>query len=197
MEDDGTATGLHADQLNLAGLPALVAARASPSLAVQVEAIEINGVPVARLVVPKARSVVATNGGVYPRRRIKHDGKPECVPRACPAGERGSGDQQLWRTRGRRDRGQPAHHRAAPAQPQTGGRDEANRRGRAPMQHEQMVLNFERQHGQIRRAEVMELCRLSEGQAKDLLRRLRARGNLIQHGDRRAAFYSVGNAAGH
>jgi ATP-dependent DNA helicase RecG len=72
--------GLRADQLNLAGLPGLVAARASPSLAVQVEAIEINGVPVARLVVPKARSVVATNGGVYPRRRIKHDGKPECVP---------------------------------------------------------------------------------------------------------------------
>lgn len=94
LEDDGTATGLHADQLNLAGLPALVAARTSPSLAVQVEAIEINGVPVARLVVPKARSVVATNGGVYPRR-------------------------------------------------------------------------------------------------------LKARGNLIQHGDRRATFYSVGNAAGH
>lgn len=65
------------------------------------------------------------------------------------------------------------------------------------MQHEQMVLNFVRQHGQIRRAEVMELCRLSEGQAKDLLLRLKARGNLTQHGDRRAAFYSVGNAAGH
>ena len=44
--------------------------------------------------------------------------------------------------------------------------------GFGPIQHEQMVLSYIRQHGQIKRAEVMNLCRLTEGQAKELLRRL-------------------------
>ena len=34
VEDDGTPTGLHADHVQLAGLPGLVAARTSPSVAV-------------------------------------------------------------------------------------------------------------------------------------------------------------------
>lgn len=63
--------------------------------------------------------------------------------------------------------------------------------GFAPIQHEQMVLNYARQHGQIRRAEVMELCRLSEGQAKDLIKKLKGRGLLVQHGERRAAYYTA------
>jgi len=80
VEDDGAATGLHADHRQLAGLPGLIAARTSPAIAVQVEAVEIDGVPVARVAVPKAGTVVATAGGVYLRRRLKHDGTPECVP---------------------------------------------------------------------------------------------------------------------
>jgi len=80
LEDDGTPTGLHAEHALLAGLPGLVAARTSPSLPVQVEAIELGGVAVARISVPKARMVVATNGGVYLRRRLRYDGTPECVP---------------------------------------------------------------------------------------------------------------------
>ncbi|RXR05314.1 ATP-binding protein [Pseudoxanthomonas composti] len=80
VEDDGTATGLHADHRQLAGLPGLIAARTSPAIAVQVEAVEIDGVPVARILVPKAATVVATAAGVYLRRRVKHDGTPECVP---------------------------------------------------------------------------------------------------------------------
>ena len=44
--------------------------------------------------------------------------------------------------------------------------------GFGPIQHEQMVLSYIRQHGKIKRAEVMDLCRLTEGQAKALLRRL-------------------------
>ncbi|MCW0412925.1 putative DNA binding domain-containing protein [Xanthomonas sacchari] len=80
VEDDGTATGLHADHRQLAGLPGLIAARTSPAIAVQVEAVEIDGVLVARIAVPKAATVVATAGGVYLRRRLKHDGTPECVP---------------------------------------------------------------------------------------------------------------------
>ena len=80
VEDDGTPTGLHAEHLNMVGLPGLIAARTSPSLTAQVEAIKVDGVPVARIAVPKASTVVATNGGVYLRRRLKHDGRAECVP---------------------------------------------------------------------------------------------------------------------
>jgi len=65
--------------------------------------------------------------------------------------------------------------------------------GFAPIQHEQMVLSYVRQHGQIRRAEVMELCRLSEGQAKELIRKLKGRGELVQHGERRTAYYTAGS----
>ncbi|WP_043797222.1 ATP-binding protein [Arenimonas composti] len=80
VEDDGTPTGLHAEHQMLDGLPGLVAARTSPSVNVAVQALEVDGVSVARIAVPKARSVVATSGGVYLRRRIRHDGQPECVP---------------------------------------------------------------------------------------------------------------------
>lgn len=80
VEDDGTPSGLHAEHHLLAGLAGMVAARTSPSLNVQVEPVECNGVPVARIAVPRATTVVATAGGVYLRRRLKYDGKPECVP---------------------------------------------------------------------------------------------------------------------
>jgi len=79
VEDDGTASGLHAEHRLLEGLAGMVAARTSPSLSVQAEAVEVNGVTVARIQVPKAHGEVATTSGVYLRRRLKHDGTPECV----------------------------------------------------------------------------------------------------------------------
>lgn len=79
VEDDGTPTGLHAEHHLLAGLAGLVAARTSPSLSVRAEAVEVDGVTVARIHVPKAHGEVATTSGVYLRRRLKHDGTPECV----------------------------------------------------------------------------------------------------------------------
>lgn len=80
VEDDGTPTGLHEAHQNLAGLPGLVAARTSPSLAVTVEAFDIAGIRVARIAIPKSVSDVATTAGMYLRRRLKQDGLPECVP---------------------------------------------------------------------------------------------------------------------
>lgn len=80
VEDDGTPTGLHAAHQNLAGLPGMVAARTSPSLAVTVNELEISNIRVAQIVVPQSRSEVATTAGVYLRRRLKQDGTPECVP---------------------------------------------------------------------------------------------------------------------
>lgn len=79
VEDNGTPTGLHAEHRLLEGLAGMVAARTSPSLHVQAEAVELGGVSVARIRVAKAHGEVATTGGVYLRRRLKHDGTPECA----------------------------------------------------------------------------------------------------------------------
>lgn len=79
VEDDGTPTGLHAEHLTLIGMPGLVAARTSPSLMVTVTPLELDGVRVARIAVSKSVSEVATTAGKYLRRRLKHDGTPECV----------------------------------------------------------------------------------------------------------------------
>ncbi len=80
VEDNGAVTGLHPEHALLEGLAGLIAARTSPSLTVNVEAVQVNGVMVARIAVPKAASSTATTSGVYLRRRLKHDGKPECAP---------------------------------------------------------------------------------------------------------------------
>ncbi|MEZ2743798.1 ATP-binding protein [Halopseudomonas bauzanensis] len=79
VEDNGTPTGLHPEHSLLEGMAGMVAARTSPSLSVQTEAVEVDGVTVARIHVPKAHGEVATTSGVYLRRRLKHDGTPECV----------------------------------------------------------------------------------------------------------------------
>ena len=62
--------------------------------------------------------------------------------------------------------------------------------GFAPIQQEQMVLSYVRQHGQIKRAEVMELCRLSSDQAARLLKRMKQDGLLQQSGERRWSVYT-------
>ena len=80
VEDDGAATGLHPEHLQLNGLVGLVAARTSPSLTIQVETVTIRNIEVARIQVPQAKGEVATTNGVYLRRRLKPDGTPECVP---------------------------------------------------------------------------------------------------------------------
>jgi len=63
--------------------------------------------------------------------------------------------------------------------------------GFSSIQNEQMVLNYVQQHGQVRRAEVMELCRLSEDQAWQLLKRLMLAEKLVKHGERRWSFYTL------
>lgn len=80
VEDDGTPTGLHEAHTNLSGLSGLIAARTSPALQVNVEAVAVNHLQVARITVPKAiHSEIATTAGQYLRRRLKQDGTPECV----------------------------------------------------------------------------------------------------------------------
>ena len=59
------------------------------------------------------------------------------------------------------------------------------------MQKEQMVINFVRQHGEIRRKGVMDLCQLSQDQAYRLLRWLTAEGILQAVGKKKASFLTV------
>lgn len=81
VEDDGTPTGLHPRHAgNVEGLGALIANRTVPPLHVQVSALDVGGIQVAHVEVPKARQITATSEGVLKRRRLKANGTPECVP---------------------------------------------------------------------------------------------------------------------
>lgn len=57
------------------------------------------------------------------------------------------------------------------------------------IQQEQMVLTYAATHGEVRRRDVMELCRLSGPQATRLLARLEASGGLVREGSGRGVRY--------
>jgi ATP-dependent DNA helicase RecG len=80
VEDDGTVTGLHANHLNVSGIPALIANKTNPSLSIRVERYDLPGKSVARITVPKSRQLVSSSDGLLVRRRLKLDGTPEAVP---------------------------------------------------------------------------------------------------------------------
>ena len=61
--------------------------------------------------------------------------------------------------------------------------------GFAPIQQEQMVLNYIDKHGSIKRADVMDLCRLTKDQAAKLLTRLAYESKIYKHGERRGSYY--------
>lgn len=65
-------------------------------------------------------------------------------------------------------------------------------RGFEPLQQEQMVLEYVEKHGRITRREAAELCRIASHQARDLLARLSARGDLVMRGRGKGAFYERG-----
>ncbi len=80
VEDDGTVTGLHANHLNVSGIPALIANKTNPTISVRVDRRELHDKSIARIDVPKSRQLVSTSDGLLLRRRLKLDGTPEAVP---------------------------------------------------------------------------------------------------------------------
>lgn len=54
------------------------------------------------------------------------------------------------------------------------------------------MLNYVREHGAIRRAEVIELCRLSAGQAQNLLKLMKMTELLLLEGAERISAYRLG-----
>lgn len=66
------------------------------------------------------------------------------------------------------------------------------RRGPDQIRQEQSVLQFLREHGEIRRADVMELLpELTTAQASNLLKRLTGEGKIVQQGKLKGAFYRL------
>lgn len=59
------------------------------------------------------------------------------------------------------------------------------------IQQAQMVINYVNKHGSIKRADVVELCRLTDSQSYRLLKRLKDEGRLVQNGVKRHAFYTL------
>lgn len=196
VEDDGRITGLHPNHQNLTGLPALIANKTIPPLTVRVEAVETKQGTIARIMVQKSRQLVSTSEGMLQRRRLMADGKPEAVPfyphefvqrqsamgladpsamlmeglsvddlnplerhRIREAIRKYGGDQSLLPLKVYRTTGQKAAY--------------IRQAGFDPIQQEQMVLNYIDKHGSIKRAEAMDLCRISKDQAYKLLNRLK------------------------
>jgi len=62
-------------------------------------------------------------------------------------------------------------------------------RGFEPLQQEQMILQYVEAHGQITRAQAVELCSITSQQASRLLRRLASEGRPTKHGERRWSTY--------
>jgi ATP-dependent DNA helicase RecG len=63
--------------------------------------------------------------------------------------------------------------------------------GYSAIQREQMVLNYVRQQGQVKRADVMNLCHISKDQAFKLLKKLTDKDLLIVSGRQSAAVYHL------
>lgn len=81
VEDDGRVTGLHHSRPGrVQPLAALVANRTSPPLAVICHELEHQGLRVAVIEVSRSLAIVARSDGLIKRRRVRMDGRPECVP---------------------------------------------------------------------------------------------------------------------
>ena len=81
IEDDGRVTGLHRSRpAHVEALAALVANRTSPPLAVICREVSRTGLRVAVVEVCRSLAIVARSDGLIKRRRLRMDGRPECVP---------------------------------------------------------------------------------------------------------------------
>lgn len=79
VEDDGTPTGLHEAHQDIVGMSSMIANKTVPPVSVRVDLIG-DAVSVARIEVPRSRSVVSTKNGKILRRMTKADGTPESAP---------------------------------------------------------------------------------------------------------------------
>ena len=64
IEDNGTVTGLHPKYLGkIDGLAALIYNMTNPNLSVQTEDVEVDGLHIAKIVIPRASRIIFTSRG--------------------------------------------------------------------------------------------------------------------------------------
>ena len=83
VDDDGAVSGCHPrhdTSTDPDRVRALIINRTDPSVATDVEVVDVAGKPVVLVAVPDMATPVGTTDGVYKRRALRADGKPECVP---------------------------------------------------------------------------------------------------------------------
>jgi ATP-dependent DNA helicase RecG len=84
VEDDGRVTGARprheAGTTDPRRLQALIANRTQPPLSCNVEVVNFEGKPVVVIKVPRAHHPVGTSDGIYKRRALGGQGKPQCLP---------------------------------------------------------------------------------------------------------------------
>ena len=56
-------------------------------------------------------------------------------------------------------------------------------------QAEQIILEYVKAYGRITRREVVELCKVTNPQAKRLLAKLEKQGKLVRRGQKRGTYY--------
>lgn len=61
----------------------------------------------------------------------------------------------------------------------------------APIQQAEMIKNYLREHGQIRRAEAADLCQLAPREAGALLERMVKHGDIVLHGKLKGSYYTL------
>jgi ATP-dependent DNA helicase RecG len=59
------------------------------------------------------------------------------------------------------------------------------------IQQEQMVIQYTQENGQIKRQDVMDLCKLSQDQASRLLKHMITEKKLTAHGESRGRYYTT------
>lgn len=83
VDDEGAAVGArprHGSHTDPARVAALVANRTAPALAVEVVTVEVDGREVIVVEVPRPTTLVATTTGLYVRRALDVNGRPQCLP---------------------------------------------------------------------------------------------------------------------
>ena len=236
VEDDGQPTGLHAKHRSGSErLAAMIANRTSPPINVQVQELQVAGLPIACVHVQKSYQILATTDGVVKRRRLDSHGKPVCVPllpQGMPTRLSDLGTLDASSLRGQRrltaeelavliqkDRNAAkrtlealvesdlveahgstkgrSYTLAARVYARMGQQAEYTRQaGPTPSQQEQKVLSLLQQKGTLSRPDVVTLCRLSEDQATELLRRMVEKGLLRAEGERRWRRYRAADGGG-
>ncbi|MFD4422891.1 RNA-binding domain-containing protein [Agromyces sp. NPDC058484] len=83
VEDDGSITGArsrHGASTDPLRLQAVISNKTVPPVVTDVEVVDVDGLSVIVVVVPRAATVTGTTRGLYVRRGLRPDGKPECMP---------------------------------------------------------------------------------------------------------------------